>query len=74
MKREAVEVGVAYGKDPYTVVEDAMDQLTGPPNFGLVFFSPRHVDDIESAISNVSAECRIIGCSTAGELTPDGYT
>ncbi|WP_456455116.1 FIST signal transduction protein [Methanopyrus sp.] len=74
MKREAIEVGVAYGKDPYTVVEDAMDQLTGPPNFGLVFFSPRHVDEIESAISNVSAECRIIGCSTAGELTPDGYT
>ncbi|WP_457614555.1 FIST signal transduction protein [Methanopyrus sp.] len=71
---KTIEVGVAYGKDPYTVVEDAMDQLTEDPNFGLVFFSPKHTEDIEDAVNSLPEGCKVIGCSTAGELTPDGYT
>lgn len=71
---KTIEVGVAYGKDPHAVVEDAIDQLTEDPNLGLVFFSPKHIEEIESAVGSLPEGCKVIGCSTAGELTPDGYT
>ncbi len=69
-----IEVGVSHGKDPHAVIEDALDQLSEDPNLALVFFSPRHADEIEAALEQLPDGCRSLGCSTAGELTPDGYT
>jgi len=69
-----IEVGVSHGRDPHTAVEDALDQLSEDPNLALVFFSPRHADEIEAALEQLPDECHSLGCSTAGELTPDGYT
>jgi len=72
--KDVIEVSVAHGKDPYRVVEEALDGLERDPNLGFVFFSPDHVDDIEDAVSGLPDGCRTVGCSTAGELTPEGYT
>lgn len=70
-----VRRAVTSAKDPTAALSDLCAQL-GPDEFALVvvFVSPVHLSDrLADAINAGFPDCPVIGCTTAGEIAPDGF-
>jgi hypothetical protein len=67
--------GMSMKPDAATAVRDLLDQIASPDaELILLFCSPQfHIADITAAIRAYGSHARIVGCTTAGEITPLGY-
>ena len=70
-----IRQGVSHAQSPLQAVQEIAIQLKSD-NIALVIFfaSPSYdKDELASAINCTFGDTPTVGCSTAGEITPDGY-
>ena len=70
-----IQRSVSHAQDPLQAVQEIAAQLKGDNTALVVFFaSPSYdKDELASALNSIFADTPTVGCSTAGEITPDGY-
>lgn len=72
---QAVRTAVSQEKDPILCAEEIASQLTGEEVNWVVFFcsAQQDIDLFAEQLQSLLPEQTIMGCSTAGEITPLGY-
>lgn len=67
--------GMSMKQDAAAAVEDILDQIASDDSeIVLLFCSPQfHVADIAAAVRRHGTRQIVVGCTTAGEITPAGY-
>ncbi len=70
-----LSVSVSRSPDPLTAAEEFRDRLViADPAFVLVFASPAYDREaLSQGLTGAFPNCPVIGCTTAGEITPVGY-
>jgi hypothetical protein len=71
----AIRRGVSMKADVVAAVQDILGQIAGDDSeIVLLFCSPQfHVADIAAAVRAYGGRQTVIGCTTAGEITPAGH-
>ncbi len=66
---------VSVAQNPALAAQQIFDALAPDAEDLTVFFcSPRYArDELAAALHGTFGNCRLIGCTTAGEITPQGY-
>ena len=68
--------GLTRIRDPILAAQDLADQLNAPDVGAVVFFCSATYDleRLEAALADRFAGTQLLGCTTAGEISLDGYT
>jgi hypothetical protein len=68
--------GVTLDRDPATAAQELAAQLYGPETGAVVFFCSATYDleRLEGALAKHFAGTEVMGCTSAGAISPDGYT
>ncbi len=74
-KAAGISFAVSYAAEPCRAVAELYQNLDCDDQaFVLIFASPDYPRDaLAQALSQVFMQCPVIGCTTAGEITPEGY-
>ncbi len=73
-ERLNVKSGFSFAKDSTQAVEELYKQIYQPEMKGMIFFcSSRYDLDTMGKEINKRFPCPVIGCTTAGEITSNGY-
>lgn len=74
-KPSSVGVAVSYEADVQTAVNDVASQLDTRDTCFLLVFAPDglDLDDLAEALNQQFSGLPVFGCSTAGQITPEGY-
>jgi hypothetical protein len=69
-----VKIGASFAKDEEQAVQELFEQIDQPEMEAVIFFcsSRYELDKLGSALK-ARFSCRLIGCTTAGEITSGGY-
>ncbi|SHN15714.1 Uncharacterized conserved protein, contains FIST_N domain [Roseibium suaedae] len=72
---ETVEVGLSYAGDASQAVAEATANLSPPAACFMLVFVPDHLDprDVAAEFASQLPQTTIFGCSTAGQITSQGY-
>jgi hypothetical protein len=67
--------GMSMKQDAASAIDDILDQIASDEaEIILLFCSPQfHVAEIAAAVKRYGASSTVVGCTTAGEITPVGY-
>lgn len=66
---------VSDAADPHTAAQELRSALGADLELAVVFCSPRYPRDaLAAALAESFGDTPVIGCTTAGEITPAGYT
>jgi hypothetical protein len=70
-----VQVGVSHARTPETAVREATTDLRLHATCFLLVFVPDHLDSdtVARILAEVMPSATVFGCSTAGQITPEGY-
>lgn len=70
-----IRTGVSIDGDPARAAKEVFSALApGEEDLTVFFCSPRYDRDaLEAALREIFGARRVIGCTTAGEITPQGY-
>ena len=73
--RDAIRVGASTNSDPWQAIKDIRAAIWQPDMaFVMVFVSPEFDHDaLSGALGRAFGEVPVLGCTTAGEITPAGY-
>jgi hypothetical protein len=68
--------GLSRHPDPVLAARELADQLYGPDTGAVIFFCSAAYDleRLECALADRFAGTQVLGCTTAGEISLDGYT
>ncbi|MBN2227672.1 MAG: FIST C-terminal domain-containing protein [candidate division Zixibacteria bacterium] len=71
-----VSVGMSVRQDVHAAVEEFSCQVLRPDTaLAVAFVSPRYPrDELGPLLQKAFGDCPVIGCTTAGEITPAGYS
>jgi len=71
-----VRTGVSTNQDHREAVNELVEQMFQPDAaLVVVFVSPHyHLEELGPIFKDAFPGCPVIGCSTAGEITPNGYS
>jgi hypothetical protein len=71
-----LRVGASREPAPKDAVHEVQSALGDVRDGCVIFFSSVRYDrnDLSAVLANSFAGARVVGCSTAGEIAPDGYT
>jgi hypothetical protein len=71
-----VRTGVSIYKDHREAVKELAGQIFQPDAALVVVFVSSHynLDELGPLLKNAFRDCPVIGCTTAGEITPNGYS
>lgn len=71
----SVITAVSFSRDPDAAAQELQRQLCVPePEFVLFFCSAEYdLNALGSALNSAFGDTRLVGCTTAGEITPLGY-
>jgi hypothetical protein len=69
-----VKIGASFAKDEERAVQELFDQIDQPGMEAVIFFCSSNyaLDKLGSALK-ARFSCHLIGCTTAGEITSNGY-
>ncbi|SMX32353.1 FIST N-terminal domain-containing protein [Actibacterium lipolyticum] len=72
---QSVGVAVSYAADAATAVEEAVSQLDVDGTRFILVFVPDclPLDDVGPALTQHLSATSVFGCTTAGQITPEGY-
>jgi hypothetical protein len=70
-----VNFGVSYAEDPDTAVREAVDSLERDGICFVLVFVPDRLDHdrVSAALNRTLPKAPVFGCTTAGQITPEGY-
>ncbi len=70
-----IKTGSSQNSDPHKAVQELYDAIYQPDvSFALFYCSPDYdLAKLETALAEKFANIPLIGCTTAGEITPDGF-
>lgn len=73
---DAIRFGASTAPDPMRAVEEIQNLIWQPEiAFVIIFTSPEYDQEkLSGALSCAFPDIPVVGCTTAGELTPSGYT
>lgn len=73
---DAIRFGASSASDPLSAIQEIQDKISQPETAFVIFFtSPEHDHSLLSdAFRSAFPDVPVVGCTTAGELTPDGYS
>lgn len=71
----SIHCGQSFASDATTAVQELYAQLADPQTELVIFFCSSHYDleVLTTAINKLFANTQVIGCTTAGEIGPQGY-
>ncbi|WP_454780392.1 nitric oxide-sensing protein NosP [Legionella sp. WA2022007384] len=74
--QQSIRVGQSSSKEPHTAVREFHAAVCQPNMELVLFFCSSHYDlnGIANAINSLFPNVKVIGCTTAGEIGPHGYT
>ena len=74
LKQPIVKCAVSQAKDPSQAAGELYDELFMPDCSCVVFFCSVHfdLDELSSCLARLFGDVKVIGCTTAGEITPLG--
>jgi hypothetical protein len=72
----SIRRGLTRNRDPVLAAQELAEQLYEPETGAVIFFCSAAYDleRLESALADRFAGTQILGCTTAGEISLDGYT
>ncbi|WP_343227778.1 FIST N-terminal domain-containing protein [Sphingobium phenoxybenzoativorans] len=73
--KQSIGFASSHADDPFAAMDDIMAQLGDAPLAGAIVFCSHHLDRdmLARAINRRSEGVRVIGCTSSGELTAQGY-
>lgn len=74
--QQSIRTGQSFAKDPYIAVKEFHAAVYQPNIEFILFFCSSHYDlnIIANEINSLFPNKQVIGCTTAGEIGPGGYT
>ncbi|WP_415888277.1 nitric oxide-sensing protein NosP [Neptuniibacter sp. SY11_33] len=68
-------LAASFSSDPINAANDLLSQLDSPDISFITFFCSAEypLKELASALNRAFPTTEIVGCTTAGEITPDGY-
>jgi hypothetical protein len=71
----SVRRGASRNPDPVVAVRELAEQLLAPKTATVVFFCSAHydLDVLGRRLADRFGDVELVGCSTAGEISPEGY-
>lgn len=74
-QKNAFTTAASFSADPYAAANELQQQLTSSEiNFIIFFCSAEYpLDQLAIAINLAFPDVQVVGCTTAGEITPQGY-
>ena len=74
-RADAIRFGASKASDPGRAVRELHDLIWQPDIAFVIFFSSPEYDrkELQEAISGTFGDLPVVGCTTAGEITPGGY-
>ena len=75
-RRASLLQGVSYAHDAPTATQEIWSQIDQPELTGLIVFCSPDYDltALARELDRLADGVPVIGCTTAGELTPEGYS